>query len=463
MSPLRVNVDSEIHVHLAPTALAKELKAALTLSNPEYESAVRMGRSTRNIPRKLRIYSEVNGTLSLPRGFWNDFVKMAHRHGATIDCADASLEFDSTPPPQDLSMWDYQEPWIEGLLSSNQGVGIAPPGSGKTIMGLEAYARLGQPCLWLTHTKRLARQAAKRAETFLGVKAGMVGMGKEHIEHFTVGLVPTLVKRDLSKYKDLFGMVIVDECHHVPARTFLEVISAFDARYRYGLTATPYRDDRLEELIFLTLGPELAYLDKQILRNLGKLMTPTIVRRPTKFNFPYNPRAKKFNYMALADALAHDKSRNQQIASDVILESCISDDNVCIVLVGRIPHGDNLKELIAPIIPGVDFVHSKQSDKQSDGILEAFENGELRVLIATYRMLAEGFDYQPSNRLFLTAPFKGRTLIEQACGRIERTFPGKADAIVYDYIDPLVRVLEKQSEVRLDIYEANENPVRTMT
>lgn len=336
--------------------------------------------------------------------------------------------------------------------------------SGKTVMLLKIYEKLGVPCLWITHTGRLARQTRKRAEQFLGVETGIIGKGKEKLCHFTVGMVQTLVRRDLSKYASKFGLIVVDECHHQPSKTFTDVVSAFKGHYRYGATATPYREDGLQDLMFLTLGPPLAELNKAELRAQGQLMTPQVIRRPTKFNFPYNPHGgKKSGYMALADALATDPHRNRQIATDVIVEASIRDDNICIVLVGRIPHGEELFEIIKPVLPDAGFVHSKMSPKKSDKILDDFESGRIKVLIATYKMLAEGFDYQPSNRLFLTAPFKGRSLIEQACGRIERTFPGKTDAVVFDYVDRRVGVLDRQAEVRLDVYESNDMPVSTIT
>jgi len=463
MPNLRVEVDSVIRLPSIPNDLLKRLKAELTFNNPKYEDALKNGRSTRGIPRKVRSYTEENGNLVLPRGFLSRLGALSSSVGLTLVCKDNTKRFEPQYPPQKLEMWDYQEPWITSLLSSPQGVGIAPPGSGKTIMGLEAYARLGQPCLWITHTGRLVRQTRARARDFLGIETGIIGKGKSQIEHFTVGMVQTLIRRDLEELRDTFGMIIVDECHHVPASTFFTVASAFNARYRIGLTATPYRDDGLEPLIFQTLGPPLAYLDKEVLRSQGRLMTPTVIRRPTSFFFPYNPSNRRFNYKALVDAQAEDTKRNIQITTDVIVESTLSENNVCIVLVGRIAHGETLLEMISPILPGVDFVHSKMSFKKSDAILDSFETGKIQVLIATYRMLAEGFDYQPANRLFLTAPYKGRTLIEQACGRIERTFLGKIDAIVFDYVDRNVGVLNRQAEVRLDIYEANNMPTITRT
>jgi len=453
---------NDLRLFGAPAALTKAIKNDLTIANPLFENAVLHGRRTHGIPQKIRVYEEYSDHLSIPRGYLSKLVDTLPLWGIEYLYKNLTTTFDPIFPPKKITTWDYQAPWITALLSEEQGMGQAPPGSGKTIMGLEVYARLGQPCLWLTHTGRLARQARKRAETFLGIETGFIGQGGEDIKHFTVGMVQTLIRRDLSEYKDKFGLILVDECHHLPAETFTKVVSAFSARYRYGLTATPYRDDGLQDLMFHALGPKLASIGKQELRVRGKLMTPTVVRRPTKFSFPYDRTRKKQNYKALDDALASNHARNKQIATDVLVETCVKDNNVCIVLVGRLPHGQALYDLLSPVIPGTGYVHSKMTAKKSDAILDAFESGEYRILIATYKMLAEGFDYPPANRLFLTGPYKGRTRIEQACGRIERVYPGKDTAFIYDYVDSEVGVLNRQAEVRLDVYEANDMPVITV-
>lgn len=610
MSAINIEIRNDITLHGMPGTLTRTIKAELTFNNPMYENAIQHNRTTRGISRKIRTYIENAGILHVPRGYENRLRELILLKNLPASYTYKTALFDPEFPPKKIDLWDYQKPWLKGLLSATQGIGVSPPGSGKTIIGLAAYAHLGQPCLWVTHTGRLVRQTRKKAEEFLGVKTGIIGKGEVDIKHFTVGMVQTLVRRNLEEYRDKFGLIILDECfpagtpidgrpietlkvgdsirsfnewtntldkrpivrlykgrvkslirltmssgkiiictpghpfwtrsgwkragtltfndevldygsqtrlrpglhsvwvgmdsvevlepgsdgrfggvcsdgyvynveveknhtylangmvvhncHHLPAVSFNEVISAFDAHYRYGLTATPYRDDKLEQLMFQVMGPTLATIDKKTLRNKGKLMTPAVIRRPTKFNFPYNPMSRKFNYIALDSALAKNPQRNRQISTDVIVEASLSENNICIVLVGRLSHGEALFDLLSPILPGVGFVHSKMSYKKSDQILDDFESGKLQILIATYKMLSEGFDYQPANRLFLTGSFKARSRIEQACGRIERTFPGKTDARVYDYVDTLVGVLNRQAEIRLDIFEINDMSVITV-
>lgn len=460
MVKIKTIISNYIWPELLPPLVSRQIKKELSIPNPAYEDAVKFKRRVQGISKYIRPYVEENGKLGIPRGFLNRYLQILSKEGLEVDLIWKTILYEKKELPS-LNLRDYQKPWVDKMLSEFQGVGQAPPGAGKTIAALDMYLRLGQPCLWLTHTVGLAEQVAERLKEFSGEEAGFIGAGKVDIKHFTVGLIPTLCRRDLSEYKDLFGLIIVDEAHHVPASTFFNVTSSFNAHYRFGLTATPYRDDGLQDILFLTMGPIVTTISKQYLRDIGMLMTPTVIRRPTNFNFPYNPKIKKFNYKALEKALGADRERNEAISTDVIVESTVQ-NNICIVLVGTIDHGEELMRILSEIIPETGLIHSKQKPKLRKEVRDSFGRGELSVLIATYKMLAEGFDYKPTNRLFLTAPFKSRILIEQACGRIERISEGKDDALVYDYVDSNLRVLRDQSEVRLDVYEASNNNIVTM-
>lgn len=453
MNHLQVNLTNQIVLTNTPPRLAAEVKKKLSLENPQYVEAITFGRSTRGIPPKLHLYEELGNCLVLPRGFLNDLQHTAKAQQLNLQLSDQTTSFPARQLPR-ISLWPHQAKLVDEVLRHRQGIVVGACGSGKTVMGLALYARLGQPCLWLTHTRGLARQAAKRLEYFTGEKAGFIAGKQWEPRHFTVALVQTLARRDISELVKNYGLIIVDEVQHVPAKSFSQVVGQFWAARRYGLTATPQREDGLGPLMFHICGPILGELNRQELRRLGYLMTPEVRRQPTGFTFPYNSRSHKYDYKALEDALLQNSARNELVTRDVVLEA-FQEENICIVLVNRIEHGEILYAMISQIYDNVGLIHSKLPEKKVDSLLDSFSAGNLRILIATYRMLAEGFDYPPSNRLFLTAPHKARSLIEQASGRIERIAPGKRDAVVYDYVDDNIEVLRKQADARFAVYRDN--------
>lgn len=146
-----------------------------------------------------------------------------------------------------------------GAISKKDiGVIVAPPGSGKTVMALKIVAEKQQPALIVVHRKQLALQWMERIEAFLGIvqkDIGHIGQGKTKIgKQITVATIQSLAKANLQNLTDMVGLIIVDECYHIPAETFSNTISNFNSRYLYGLTATPFRKYNDGQLIFLHLG-----------------------------------------------------------------------------------------------------------------------------------------------------------------------------------------------------------------
>lgn len=443
-----------------PPKIASQIKQELTFLNPTWAEANSFGRPTRGIDKYLYNYKIKDSIYCLPRGYFNRLCYLVYKAGYEIELFDQTKLFPPTYPPKKIELRPYQNEWITNLLSVNQGIGHAAAGAGKTICALEAYARLGQPCLWITHTQKLLEQTAERARTFLGVEPGIIADGKIAVGHLTIGLVQTLIKQPEDFLANEFGLIIGDECHHFSAKTFSEVSSRFSAHYRYGLTATPQRADGLEIMMFQLFGETLATIDRDFLRRQGFLIRPKIIRRQTRFTYPrYNPSSYQYNYKKLEKALEKNEARNRLIVSDILREAA-TPTNMCIALVSKIDHGEILNEMLETTLQSkVGVIHSKMPKKKVNEVFTRLYQGNLKVLIATYKMLAEGFDYQPANRLFLTAPVVDPTLIEQACGRVERCSPGKTEAKIFDYIDPETPVLRRQAEDRREIYIRLDNEV----
>jgi len=444
--------------------LREYLKEYLTILNPEWLDAQTFGRWTGSVPKYLTQYSEENGKVFVPRGVMRHILEDLGRDWQLQDERVVPASKTAWPAGKIILRPDDQELAVNQLLSFDSGFLSAPAGSGKTVMGLEAARRLGLRALWLTHRKELKDQAIERAVELLDLPMKEIGVLHGNTwklgEHLTVGMVPTLRKRDLAEIASYFGTIIIDEAHHVPSSTFLNVVDKFKAYYVYGLTATAYRRDKLDSIMFNAIGPIVAKIEHEELFEDEHLMIPTIKRRNTGWNPPDSVLMEYHDFM---EAMVSDTRRNNIIVNDIVRE-CIP-GNTCVVLVERTKHAEILTALLkdqgirCEFVVGsvdVDVEDAKTGKKKKKAIpkevrnkvVSDFREGRTQVLVATYDLLAEGFDYKPLNRLFMASPIKWKGTVVQSIGRVQRPHEKKKDAIVYDYVDD-VAMFHKQAESRL--------------
>jgi superfamily II DNA or RNA helicase len=346
------------------------------------------------------------------------------------------------------------------LVEKREGILVAPPGSGKTVMGISILPLLGQPLLWLTHTDRLVKQTAERVDFFLpsltDEDKGFIGAGKWNLgKLFTIALIQTLIRKpeELYKLRDLYGIVVLDEAHHCPAETFSAVISQLNPYYLYGLTATPYRRDKLEALMFQTLGNKAAVITIDEVVKHGGIIMPKVIYKAI-----HSKPADTSNTASLMkNYIVPNKKRNGIIVGDVLREAL--KNNCCIVISDRKAHCEALYELIKMSWEKTGIATGKYSKKHVDEQVKRFEDGEITVLVATFALLGEGFDVDKLNRAFIAMPFRAEAKAEQLLGRIQRIADGKTDAIVFDYVDVDIGVLRSQfftsssKDCRWDAYQ----------
>lgn len=254
-------------------------------------------------------------------------------------------------------------------------------------------------------------------------------------------MIPTLVRNldRLAELKDYFGLVILDEAHHCPASTFLLVVSAVNPYFIYGLTATAYRRDGLENLMFQVLGPITSEVPKSEVAKYKGIISPKILYCPLN----YGPRVETNNFSKiLKNYIVFNDKRNFRIKHDVVREARAG--NFCIVASGRKNHCDILYKLIKQDWPRTGIATGKYSKKKVDAEVEAFNNNEITVLVTTPELLGEGFDIDFLNRLFIATSFRTESRAEQLIGRIQRFHPNKKDSVVYDYVDENIGVLANQ-------------------
>jgi superfamily II DNA or RNA helicase len=444
--------------HLKVTGLTEALRSELirtfTLTNPRWLENERMGRFNRDTPKTLRYYRQAGRAgLVLPRGYTRRMMEWLRADGIGYELKDRRREL----PPAGMAfsgvLKPFQETAAQRMLAKEFGTLCAPTGSGKTVIALFMIAQRRQPTVIMVHTRELAMQWMRQITAFLGIpeeEIGLIGAGKNRPGgKVTVAMVQSLYKCAKAVSSGC-GHIVVDECHRAPARTFTEALSAFDARYMLGLSATPWRRDKLSKLIFWYLGDVRHEVASSGLVEAGHVLAADIVYRETEFQ-PFHDPVREYSRM-LAELTADDK-RNRMIAADVA-QQIAEAQGTCLVLTDRKAHADTLNSILH-------YKHHLASALLTGDlgagerrvVLERLAAGRIDVLVATGQLIGEGFDCPNLSVLFLATPvrFSGRLL--QYLGRVLRPAPGKHRARVYDYVDARVEVLAAAARARQRVYE----------
>ena len=455
-------VGSRIVIRNPTPALCRWARESLTLENPAFYKLERMHKYTGNEPRTIELFSESYAgetkQLTVPFGclqeVWNLYPHTKAYKRTFLPPAALSY----TPL---WSLMDYQEPVPDLLREGKNGILVAPCGSGKTVTGLMTLAAIGTRALWLCHTVDLLHQAQRTAMEALGLAPGEIGTitaGKVRLgTHITFATVQTMAKlKNLADYRDTFGAVVVDECHRcaVNAKTvgrYERVLSALCCRYKLGLTATAHRSDGLIRGMYALLGPVLYEIPKEAVE--ARTMPVTVRQIPTA----YEPGDEVCDtdgtilYARLVDDIALDTARNEQMVRDLMDNR----EHACLVLSDRVYHLRMLFDLLPPGTAAA-VIDGKTKRDARERILDGVRTGKLHILFATYALAKEGLDIPRLDRLFLAMGKRDDAVVVQSIGRIARKAPGKTDAIVYDYVDTSVGLLQKMARERRRIYKKQE-------
>ncbi len=453
MAPLTITISHNLQLENVPSEIMEILTDRLEILNPKWIENERMKRWNRGTPKSLRFFDRVGSSgLWIPRGYMRQLVLLCRRHEIKYEIDDCRRSL----PPKSFSfkgrLRPFQQKAVDEMLAKDFGTLSSATGSGKTIMALYMVARRRQPALIVVHTKDLASQWTERIETFLGIpapKVGLIGSGKKELgDKITVALVQSLYKC-VEEIADQIGFLVVDECHRCPSRIFTEAVTGFDARYMLGLSATPWRRDKLSKLIFWHLGDVHHEVDKAHLVETGDVLPAEVIVRETNFKPFYDPVNE---YSKMLSELTADTDRNVLIASDVAQET-LNCGGICLVLSDRKAHCENLQSLLkyrfkidSELLTG----DLNLSERQK--VIERLNQNKVDVVIATGQLIGEGFDCKNLSTLFLATPisFSGRVL--QYLGRVLRPAPGKKMARVFDYIDIHVETLTKAAQSRQRVY-----------
>ena len=455
---MQVTVSNNIRIKNPSKEIISWCNQHLTLNNPEYAKKVRMGFWVGKTPKNLYLYEVHHGEIILPYGTLKQIQSLIKDSVVTSDFK----PFIQVNYGEPIPLYSYQQKAVEQAKKGLYGILQSKAGSGKTQMGIALIKEYGRRALWLTHTVDLLNQSKERALRYMDKSLiGTITEGKVNIgQGVTFATIQTMCKLDLSLYKDMWDVIIVDECHRVcgsPTQLtmFAKVLNSLSARHKYGLSATVHRADGMIQATFSLIGdvvytvPDEAVADKVM--RVGIKPVGTGVKISTEC---LNTDGT-LNYAKLINYITNDFTRNICIIDELIDQKGKS----CLILSDRLEHLEKLLSMLpddmrsqAVMISGK--MTTKKGKAEREQAIEDMRIGKKKYLFATYSLAKEGLDVPRLERLLMVTPQKDYAVITQSIGRIARTYDGKADPIVLDFVDD-IGYLVKSYKKRCSTYRKN--------
>ena len=458
--PKSIDIVLANQVYVPKKDLSPSLRNALlrlaAFRNPEFYKAQAMRLPVFDKPRIIACAEEFSEHIALPRGCYEEVIALLEALSIKITSSDQR----KTGTPLDISFRGElrEEQMLAGkaLLKHDAGILSAPTAFGKTVLAAWMIAQRKTNTLIIVHRRQLMEQWVARLAAFLDLdpkEIGQVGGGKRK----TTGWIDVAVIQSLSKkgvVEDLvadYGQIIVDECHHISAKSFEDVLRACPAKYVTGLSATVTRRDGHHPIVFMQCGPvRYRAHDKQ-----------HAMRRP----FDHSVVVRHCNDVDFAEdeeegiseiyrRLMVSEKRNQRITDDVM--NAFRAGHSPLILTERTQHLELLRELLKPEIERLVVLKGGLGKKKLAAItanLNEWKDSP-HVVLATGRYLGEGFDDPRLDTLFLAMPVSWRGVVSQYAGRLHRLHDTKNEVRIFDYVDTGHPMLTRMFDRRIKGYEA---------
>ena len=430
-----------------PQVLANRLIRLAAFQNPEFYRAQAMRLSVWDKPRVIGNAENYPLHIALPRGCLDAVKELLQANGIRCDFQDERYEGERIDVSFVGALRPDQEAAVSAMLQHDAGVLCAPTGFGKTVTAAATIARRGVNTLVLVHRTELLKQWQERLQVFLGIGKGLVGTiggGKAK----PTGKIDIAVMQSLSRQGEVnslvesYGQVIVDECHHVGAASFDAILKRTKAKFVIGLTATPIRRDGRQLIIFMQCGP----IRHKAAKPASAPHDLEVVPRSRFARIDVPPGA---GIQDVFRHLATDQARTEAIAAEVA--AAFEHGRKVLVLTERTEHLDAIASALDAQVPALFVLHGRMSRKQRSALiaeLDALPPEAPRILLATGRLVGEGFDHPALNTLVLAMPVSWKGTLQQYAGRLHRAHATKTDVRIIDFVDTghpaLLRMWDKR-------------------
>ncbi|NOZ46466.1 MAG: DEAD/DEAH box helicase family protein [Chlorobi bacterium] len=424
------------------------LREELNFYNSDYLIKKRLGKSIFNTEKFFNLISEGNTEVMIPRGFSATLVQFCNREKIPYKIIDKRTKKEAIDFISEITLQEHQEIALDKIREKDFGVIVSPPGSGKTVIGLEIITEKRQPALIIVHRKQLFDQWIERIQNFLKIpkkEIGKIGNGKNKIgKHITIAMIQSLSRlQDYSEISNSFGTIIIDECHHIPAKSFREAIVNFNSFYLYGLTATPKRKNNDQKLIFVYIGNILHQVNQYDYLKERNVKTEINIKETALFA-PFDYKIDK--YETISKILVYDTQRNYLILNDI--EQNAHRFKTILILSERKEQVEILNLYLKDKYETI-TIHGDDSETKRKSKIEQIKQGHFKIVISTGQYFGEGIDISNLECLFIVYPFAFEGKLIQYIGRIQRS---EKPPVIFDYRDIKIDYFEKMFKQRKRYY-----------
>lgn len=458
--PDKINIINKNGIYVPknglPSKLVSQLQQLAAFNNPEFYKAQARRLSTYKFPRKIDCTEEDQDYLILPRGCLEAIKNLFEKSEIELIVNDQSNKGKEINVSFEGQLRPQQEEAVMNLLKHSCGVLSATTGFGKTVVAASLISKRNVNTLVIVHRKQLINQWKGRLSAFFnmeGSEIGQVGGGKNTAKgKVDIATIQSLnhngvVKKLVTQY----GQIIVDECHHISAFSFEKVLKKAEARYVYGLTATPTRKDGLHQIMTMQCGPirfKVSAKTQAKVRPFEHILVPRYTTFKTRED-------GQIDIKNMYSELIKNNERNDMIFNDVLKEL---DNGSCpIILTERIDHVKELESRFKGFAKNIIVLTGGMRKKEEQTRLkklEAIPDDQERLVIATGKYIGEGFDNARLDTMFLAMPISWKGTLQQYVGRLHRLHDNKNVVKVYDYVDHQDPVIKKMFEKRLKGYNS---------